>query len=162
MFEGYDVAQVCLNGHMINDACNNFPQHSKKRCPACGEETIMTCPTCTAPIQGHYYINRVSSVHKKIAHQCCHQCGRPYPWTERRREAALELFIETLDIEEEQRGELKRNLEAISTENPRTQVAAVKVNRLIGKAGKEAAGMLRDVLLDLVSETAKKVIWPGS
>ena len=63
-------------------------------------------------------------------------------------------------MEKEQREELSRDLDAIGSENPRTQVAAVKIGRMMSKAGKEAGGMLRDVLVDLASETAKKAIWP--
>ena len=64
-------------------------------------------------------------------------------------------------MEKEQQEELERDLKAIATENPRTKVAAVKVGRWIAKAGQEGAGMLRDVLVDIVSETAKKVLWPN-
>jgi hypothetical protein len=160
IIEGYDVAQICMNGHMINDACKNKPQYCKKRCPACGEETITTCPHCGAPIPGHYYIARIASIHNNTMHQCCCECGKPYPWAERRKAAALELFIETLEMEKEQQEQLKRDLTDISTDNPRTQVASFRVARWIGKAGKETAGALRDILVDIASETAKKVIWP--
>jgi hypothetical protein len=74
----------------------------------------------------------------------------------------MELFAELLDMkDEEQREELRRDLDAVATEQPRTQVAALKIKRLIAKVGKETAGVARDVLVDIVSETAKKVIFEG-
>ena len=64
-------------------------------------------------------------------------------------------------MEAEQKEELKRDLDAVATDEPRTQVAALKIKRWIAKAGKESAGIFRDVLVDVASETAKKIIWSG-
>lgn len=50
--EGYDVMQVCLNGHQITDEVIFTPQHKKPFCPECGAATITACPECQAPIQG--------------------------------------------------------------------------------------------------------------
>jgi hypothetical protein len=47
----YDVAQICLNGHVINDSVKKYPQHNKKFCDKCGVATINNCPNCNTEIQ---------------------------------------------------------------------------------------------------------------
>jgi hypothetical protein len=36
--EGYNVMQVCLNGHRITDAAATYPHDRKQFCDACGEK----------------------------------------------------------------------------------------------------------------------------
>ena len=36
----HDVAQICLNGHVINDASRKYSESNKDYCPRCGEPTI--------------------------------------------------------------------------------------------------------------------------
>jgi hypothetical protein len=154
-----DVAQVCLNGHTANSSTQKMPELNKPYCDQCGEQTITECPSCNMPIRGDYWIKIVRSKYK-IPHYC-HQCGHAYPWTERKKAAALELFAEVLDIEaEEQREELRRNLDAISTDQPRTQAAALKLKRMLMKAGQGALGMVRDMVVDIGSEIAVKTMYP--
>jgi hypothetical protein len=72
------------------------------------------------------------------------------------------MFAEILDMKAaEQQEELKRDLDAVASDQARTQVAALKIQRMLGKVGKEAAGMARDVLMDIISETAPKIVYPG-
>jgi len=73
----------------------------------------------------------------------------------------MELFAEVLDMENDQKEELQRDLDAISIDEPRTEVAALKIKRLIGKAGKEAAGMLREAAIKIGSEVAVKLLKGG-
>lgn len=53
----YDTAQVCMNGHMVNESFLSCPQHNRKHCSACGAETTTTCPSCSSLIQGYYYLD---------------------------------------------------------------------------------------------------------
>jgi hypothetical protein len=158
--EGYDVAQICLNGHEVNAASRKMPQHSKAYCDDCGAKTIAACEGCQAPIRGFCWGSGCLSYDVP---KYCDRCGSPFPWTESKKAAALEFFAEELDMKaEEERAELKRDLDAVSAEQPRTQVSALKIKRLLGKIGKDAAGIARDVLTDILSETARKVIFPDS
>ena len=104
MRDGYDVAQVCLNGHEANASSTGLPEFNKAFCSKCGEKTIAACPGCTAPIRGYYW-GSMSAGYTVPQH--CHQCGTPYPWTARRKEAALELFLMTLDLKKEQQEDLR-------------------------------------------------------
>ena len=82
----YDVMQVCLNGHVITSTAKTNPEDLKKRCPKCGEETITQCPDCHAEIQGYEHIPGVSYSGPSTPPGYCHECGEPYPWTERRKQ----------------------------------------------------------------------------
>jgi hypothetical protein len=79
---GYHVAQVCLNGHSINDASESFPQYNQNFCAVCGAETITTCRHCNHAIRGAVR----GEVNWGNYHPpaFCHNCGKPYPWMEDR------------------------------------------------------------------------------
>jgi hypothetical protein len=157
--EGHDIAQICLNGHEINSMTQKNPQFNKTFCTDCGQQTITACMSCHTPIIGYCYDVPTFSYYVP---RHCHQCGKPFPWTEQKQAAALELFAEVLDMKaEEQREELKRDLDAIATDQPRTKVAAMRLQRMLIKAGQGALGMVRDMVVDIGSEIAVKTMYPG-
>ena len=75
--EGYDVMQVCLNGHQITDVAEMFPDQRKQFCTNCGEKTIAACPERNAPIQGH--LKGIISKSVKVPNNC-QNCATSYPW----------------------------------------------------------------------------------
>ena len=93
------------------------------------------------------------------APQFCNSCGRPYPWTRSALEAASELANE-LQLETEEKEELKASLPQLLTDTPKTQVAIAKFRRLMGKAGKEGLNMMQGILTTVVTEAVKKQLWP--
>lgn len=36
----WDVAQVCLNGHLVTSTAATYPQHQEKFCSRCGAQTL--------------------------------------------------------------------------------------------------------------------------
>ena len=52
--EGYDTAQICLNGHKITASYHKYPEFRSKYCKDCGEPTIIKCPDCDEEIKGYY------------------------------------------------------------------------------------------------------------
>ena len=50
----YHIAQICRNGHMVNDKADTNQARNKNFCPDCGAETITACPECGANIHGDY------------------------------------------------------------------------------------------------------------
>jgi len=50
-------------------------------------------------------------------------------------------------------------LDDLIVETPRTQLAAVRFKNLAAKAGRETAGALRSIIVDIASEAAKKAIF---
>ena len=149
--EGYDVMQVCLNGHQITDVAELLPHHRKQFCPACGEKTVDACPECKAPIQGH--LKGIISKPVEVPNNCPN-CGTAYPW----RQEAIANAVEVVQMEMDaaDAASVPDLVKMVTIEAPRTQVAALKLKKLIGKLGKPAYDISIHVLSDLLSETAKK------
>ena len=157
----YETAQICMNGHVVTSRLNSYPVHSQKFCDKCGAVTIQTCQNCNSAIRGDYVVPGYIGIGDSyIVPSFCHNCGKPYPWIATRLKAARELSDELDGLNPSEREQLKKSLDDIVTDTPQTAVAALKFKRLVAKAGIAAAGVLKDILVDIVSETAKKLIWP--
>ena len=154
----YNHAQICLNGHVITSN-TGYSELTKKYCPECGELTITNCPKCNALIKGDYYVEGVIGFSQYHAPAFCDNCGNAYPWTESSQKAAYELihFSDTLTLEE--KDDLNKTITDLMKDSPRSQLAQLKFKKYAAKMGKELANGLKNVLIDLVSETAKKAIW---
>ncbi len=152
----YDVAQFCLNGHIINDRCEFSPERCEDYCTKCGEKTIKGCPSCECLIRGLH--SSVIVGHIPLP-RFCRNCGKPYPWTTRKLEAAKAYTLDLQSLTAEERMQLAVSLDDLIKDTPMAQVSASRFKRLAAKAGGEAPGFFRDMLVDLVSETVKKAIW---
>jgi hypothetical protein len=152
--KGYDVMQVCLNGHQITDAAESLPHQRKQFCPDCGEQTIDACPECNAPIQGH--LRGVLSIRSADIPNNCPNCGTAYPW----RLGAIANAIDVVQMEMDavDAASVPDLVKMVAIEAPRTEVAALKLRKLLGKLGKPTYDICIHVLSDLMSETAKKAL----
>lgn len=158
MKEGYDVAQVCPNGHVTNSMSAAYPDFNQDFCQQCGEKTTTACPVCNNPIRGGYH--GVFSLAEFIAPAYCHKCGNTFPWTQRKIQAAIELAVEVGGLEGDDATQFDASIREIIRDTPQTQVAAHRVKKLLGKFAKSTGKAIRDVVVDIASETAKKIIWP--
>lgn len=160
MGDGYDVAQICLNGHIITDLAKRYPVHQKKHCPRCGEPTIMQCPNCNTNIQGQYYVGGyINGGYKPYLPAFCHECGISFPWTIKKIKAAQDFIQEDDDLSETDKKIATDSIPDMITENPNTQVAALKVKKTLSKVGLSVADGVKSILVDVLSETAKKILW---
>jgi hypothetical protein len=91
----------------------------------------------------------------------CHSCGKPYPWTAARIDAAKELSDELDGLTAEEKEQLKKSIDDIVVDTPRTTVAATRFKRLASKAGKGAVDSFKSILISVLSEAAKKILFPG-
>jgi len=157
----YRTAQICLNCHLITDSADSHPELQKKFCIKCGMPTIMTCPDCNAKILGDYHVPGVLNFSSNtVVPAFCNNCGKPYPWTKEKLSVANEILELDSSLTEDDRHELSVNMQDLLSDNPRTQLAAMKFKKFISKAGSSTASAIRDILVDIASETAKKIIWP--
>jgi len=152
----YDIAQICINGHIINDLAKEIPSHNKEFCEKCGKETITKCPSCTAEIQGRYNNGRQFCRPLDIPPAFCPSCGKPYPWTEAKMKAFREMVDELDEISPEEREKLKFSLNDIVSETPKTEVAGLKFKKILKKLGKDSYEGVRRILVDIAGETIKK------
>ncbi len=157
----YDTAQICINGHVINSRSKSEPDYNRNFCEKCGARTITSCENCNTPIKGFYHSRHSLKTPNTMLTKpsFCPDCGKPYPWTEAKLKAAKELSDEIDNLSPEERELLKKSLDDIVRETPQTTVAATRFKKLIAKAGPVAAEGFKKILLDLISETAKKAIW---
>jgi len=154
----YDVAQICLRGHVVNDSSKEFPEHNKQFCDRCGSPTITRCQKCNSEIQGRFYEEDVfGGIYEAPAF--CRDCGTPFPWTEAKIKAFDE-YTELLEIPKEDKEALKKNVQDIVISTETTPVSATKFKQTLSKAGKGALEGAKEIVIDIISETAKKIIWP--
>lgn len=153
-----DVAQICMNGHAINPSFQKYPIHNKKFCPNCGEPTITQCPHCQTNIPGEIHYANVFGASDYKVPVFCSECGKPYPWTEKKLNAAKELAAELEELTPEEKRILEMSIDEISRNSPQATVGATRFKKLMLKVGTAAGGILKDVITDIASETAKKVL----
>ena len=162
--EVWDVALACRNGHLINDRSRGDPDRNVPWCSTCGSETISACPGCREPIPGFYYDKRESFVASEPPSgralsqvpQYCHACGRPFPWTERAMSAARSLIRELAGLDPYERDQLRRSIDDIIRETPRTPVAVLRIQAALTRIGGDTARALRDLLISVASEAVKR------
>ncbi len=155
----FDVAQICLNGHLINAASMNVPSMNKSFCTTCGEPTITACQNCHNDIPGAFRIGSRTYGKLDTIPRYCEHCGAPYPWTLATQEAAIEIIALSDALTKEEKDDLQKALPELVRETPKTRVAVLKFNKYIEKAGIGLGNALRDILIDVVSEGVKKSIW---
>jgi hypothetical protein len=153
----YDTAQVCLNGHIATSSFHDCPQFRKKFCDRCGQATVTACSACKAEIRGSY--RGSMSTRKHQAPGYCHECGKPYPWTKTRLDAARLLTDEIAELDDSEKTLLKASIDELIADTPSTPLAVVRFKKYAAKGGRELAQGLKDILVDMVSETVRKAIW---
>ena len=148
----YDRGQVCLNGHPINARVDTRPHHDEKRCGSCGEPTITACPACEAPLRGGLLSG--GSAWRPGAY--CHECGKTYPWTQRRMDAidAVIAELEGLSLKEIER--LKQAVPAIVAATPQSNLAVLLLKQAFAKMNKISAEVLTRVLKDSATAFIKR------
>jgi len=156
----HELAQICLNGHVINTLAREYPETNQPFCAKCGSKTITTCPSCNTPIRGKYIIPGIldlASEYSKPGY--CYKCGKPYPWTESSINAAKELADTLDDLSDNDKVELKQSIQDLSQDSPRTPVAEAKFKKIMRKVGKETFEGMKSILTDIISESVKKTIF---
>jgi hypothetical protein len=158
----YDVAQICLNGHLITDRFNDHPEHRKMYCEKCGEPTINQCPKCNKEIRGEHieegWIKVEQGVFKTHFPYYCDSCGSPYPWTTLKLEAIKELAKE-IKLPKNEKELLITSLPDLITDSPKTTIAVVRWRKGLAVAGDTVLSAIRDILVDIISESVKKSLF---
>lgn len=155
---GYRNATICLNGHVIS----KYEANTQRFCTKCGQKTFSYCLKCDAPIHGKYEKTGVMDLsgYYEMPYYC-YNCGEPYPWTQKILDNAEELIALDDAIAEESKRLIMEAIPDLLVESPTTPVAAAKYRVGISKAGKTLKEMLHNLLVDVISETAKKIIFPA-
>jgi hypothetical protein len=156
----YQVAEVCPNGHVSTSSANTSPERREKFCSKCGEATLTQCPQCQQSIRGYYHVEGVISLgitYKPPSY--CFNCGSPFPWTDRRVASAVELFEVGTDLAPHELQQIRADLNELTKDSPKTQVASLRFKKVLSKVGTGVATSVREIVVDVLSEAAKKAIW---
>ncbi|MGH7889208.1 MAG: DUF2321 domain-containing protein [Thermodesulfobacteriota bacterium] len=122
----YDVAQVCLNGHVMNLFVGLNPYDNKDFCDKCGIDTITNCLHCIADIRGGFCDRDIALWSSFILPAFCPNCGKPYRWTETKIQTARELAQELENISDEEKRILTQSIDEIVKDTPKTTIAATR------------------------------------
>jgi hypothetical protein len=151
-----DVAQICRNGHLILGSLNRFPQFRKSFCTDCGAATINECQTCHWPIEGIGDSAWMGGGGPYRPPKFCEECGTPFPWTETALSAAKEYTDDLDQLSVEEKTALKGTFDDLTSDTPRTPVAANRFKKFIAKVGPVAGGVLQKIVETVATEAAKR------
>ena len=152
----YHEATICLNGHVASSTKANY----RNFCKECGLETISSCQYCSNDIQGEYEVPGVVSLGFEYnVPSFCHECGKPYPWTEQVITNAIELLSLDEDLLDEHKEIIKSTFPDLVVETPVTPVAVAKYKKYMPKAAEYVQNGIKSIFIDVVSEAVKKSIW---
>ena len=158
----YDAAQICRNGHVVNEHFHRFAQFNQGFCTKCGAATMVMCDVCKTEIRGYYHTPGVVGISEKMkAPVFCYSCGRPFPWTESRLKAAKEIAREMRELTPEEQASLEKSLDDLVRDTPTTELSGIRSKKVMQKVGKESYEVMKTVISEVLSETAKKVIFPA-
>jgi len=88
----------------------------------------------------------------------CYSCGTAFPWTIAKIAAAKEHAAEIEGLDEAEREQLREAIDDLAAGGARTDLAASRFKRLMKKAGVEFGSGLYKVVVDVASDTAKKLM----
>jgi len=150
----YDIAQICTNGHVVNANSIRFPEDNQNFCSKCGASTSTECQYCDTPIRGRHMHGPSHRRYRVPLY--CHECSKPYPWTDALIKAAHELTDMADNLTDEERNNLKEDIDDLISNAPRVQAASIRANALATKAGIKDA--LISIFSNIASDTLAKVI----
>ncbi|MDR1338024.1 MAG: DUF2321 domain-containing protein [Rickettsiales bacterium] len=152
----YKNAAVCTNGHAITSDTSRT--QVDQFCKICGAEVTTQCKHCNANIQGYYKVPGVVSLAKYHPPAYCHRCGKAYPWTELKIQAAKMMIDDIEELSVEEREKMSDSIDNIIVDTPLTEVSANRIKKYLAKMGAGTANALRDILVNIASEVAIKAI----
>lgn len=158
----YRTAEVCPNGHVSTYAADVNPELREKFCSKCGEATSTQCSECGASIRGDYHVEGVLNLGGSYEPPSfCHNCGSAFEWTNRKIGSAVELVQEGGGLSDQEIEQFRQSLTALTKDSPEVQVASIRYKKLMAKAGTAVAGGVKEIIVSVLSEAAKKAIWGG-
>lgn len=151
----YDVALICTNGHLINSQLRAHHDLNPAYCSTCGQPTISKCPDCNHDIKG-LRISEFSYIFTYTVPAYCEYCGQPFPWTKSALESAALIIQEDENLSEQLKESVAGSLSDVIVENPKTNLAVVRLQKCLSTAGKFTADAVRQFVIDFGCELAKK------
>ena len=89
----------------------------------------------------------------------CFKCGKPFPWTAARIEAAKDLAGEIDELTAEERDTLKGLIPDLAADTPKTELAAHRYKKILGKISDGAQEVVTSVVTKIATEAAKEILF---
>lgn len=134
----------------------------EKYCSKCGAITYSCCPNCGTRIRGVWddpNVIYVGNDDYELPHYC-YQCGAPYPWTQKILDNAVELLSLDDELDGSSKELIKNAIPDLIVDTPTTPIAIEKYRKGIANSGEIIKNSMRQILIDVICETAKKVLFP--
>ena len=105
----------------------------------------------------------------EVSHRLCqtrrhHRIAGSVGWRCHGRQSASKAASELTELQEgltdDEKALMKKSIDDLIRDTPQTTVAAHRVKQLAAKAGTTALDGFRTILINVVSETAKKILFP--
>ena len=148
----YDIAQICLEGHVVNRSSQKNSESNEVHCHTCGEETLTKCTQCGTDIRGLHYINGSPAYHYSRPNHC-HNCGEPFPWIISHIKLIGEL-VDELGLEKNDRETLRNEAKHIVCDTQRTTLARSIFKKILSSLN---SGMLKTFSKSLIDMGIEKV-----
>lgn len=88
----------------------------------------------------------------------CEHCGKVFPWTHRALVAAREIVAGEQALTAQDKASFEVDVSDVIRDVPRTRAAAIRIRGLLAKVPSAVGSALRDIVVDVASEAAKKII----
>ena len=153
--------KICLNGHQLS-VQSSRQLDPDEFCQKCGASVISTCQTCEAPIAGWYEPDDIAYFGPRDADKpsYCKKCATPFPWTEQILNNAIELISLDDALSKEDKQLIKTAIPDLLVDTPRTKLAEAKFKKVFPKVSGFVKDSMYNLLVDVLSETAKKSLFP--
>ena len=153
----YNGATICANGHVVS----KYNANHQRYCSTCGELTFSQCPKCNSVIRGLWDNPGVFVVGNRLYKKpyYCYNCSAPYPWTQKILNNAVELLSLDNDLDEDSKEIIKNAIPDLIVDTISTPIAVANYKKVMNKAGQLVRGSLRQLLIDAVSESTKKLLF---
>lgn len=152
----YYIPTVCVNGHIISESESNY----QPKCGKCGEDTISICQNCNMPIKGWSKPKGISGHYPMRLEYFCYSCGLPYPWTQKIIDNAVELA--TLDdLSPDQIEVIKASIPNLIVTSIDTPLSSAKFKKILDISSSAVNSAMYQLLVDVLSESAKKILFPS-
>ena len=156
----YEPITICENKHIVAVS----EEYTSKCCELCGSKVYTVCPHCGTPIRGPKRYNKVVSPYSLAYYTIpsyCRVCLEPYPWVDKLFNEVVELLALDIDLDNQSKDLIKTAIPGLIVEDMYTPIAAEKYKKGIAKAKEPLVNLLKSLLIDMVCETAKKIIFPN-
>lgn len=158
-----DIAQICINGHIINELYLSSPEDNRDYCNGCGAETITKCTKCHKPIKGNYITDMpMFRIENFSLPKYCEYCGSPFPWTITMISLIKDLIYLTDNLTQDQKSDFLSAIEELIKGTPKCIIANVKFRKYIKIVDAETAVNVNEILKEILVEPVRDLVFKKS